>query len=479
MYMFTKEQNAVFDWVKNGTGNATVMAVAGAGKTTTLVEALKHMKGSVFLGAYNKSIAEEIQKRTEKMKNVFCRTLHSAGFSTWKKSHPDCEVDGYKVRKLADEMGLSDQASTIEKLVGFAKQRGFGIYYSEDDISRWEKIITHYGLEEEAMEIDLKNVLAIFKKSLELACKTVDFEDMIFCPLYFKMKFWQYDWVLIDEAQDINPIRRLLCKQLLKPSGRFIAVGDPHQAIYGFTGADSNSLALIQSEFKTTEYKLSTTFRCPRQVVNLAKRYVNHINCCENASEGRLADIEYADLLNFNFKGDEAILCRNTKPLLETAQSLLMKGVKCHVLGADICSGLVALCSRWKRITTTVELRQKLTELLEKQKDKLTDLQFENLQDKVEAVSSLSKKFQTVKELSTHLKELFSDKKGGVSLATVHKSKGMEWDTVFILGRSTLMPSKKATKDWELQQEKNLLYVAITRARKILVDVNIYKEKYN
>lgn len=475
MYMYTNEQNSIFEWVKNGSGNATVMAVAGAGKTTTLVEALKYMNGSVFLGAYNKSIADEIQKRTENMKNVFCRTLHSAGFSTWKKANPNCEVDGYKIRKIADDMGLTDQSSTIEKLVGFAKQRGFGILYAEDDMSRWEKLITHYGLEEETMGIDLKNVFAIFKKSLELACKVVDFEDMLFCPLYFKHKFWQYDWVLIDEAQDINPIRRLLCKKLLKPSGRFIAVGDPHQAIYGFTGADSNSLQLIQQEFNTIEHRLSTTFRCPKQIVNLAKRYVNHIECWEGAQNGRLEDMEYDELLHTKFAGNEAILCRNTKPLLETANALLMKGVKCHVVGNEICSGLIALCSRWKRITTTEELRQKLKELLEKQQPKLTELQFENLQDKVEAVRSLSSKFKTVKELSTYLKELFSDKKGGVSLCTVHKSKGMEWDTVYILGRSSLMPSKKATKDWELQQERNLLYVAITRARKTLVDVNISK----
>ena len=77
-----------------------------------------------------------------------------------------------------------------------------------------------------------------------------------------------------------------------------------------------------------------------------------------------------------------------------------------------------------------------------------------------------------MKDLTKHIKELFSGN-GGVELTTVHKSKGLEWDTVYILGRDKLMPSMKATKDWQIQQEKNLIYVAITRAQKTLIDVEL------
>ena len=75
------------------------------------------------------------------------------------------------------------------------------------------------------------------------------------------------------------------------------------------------------------------------------------------------------------------------------------------------------------------------------------------------------------------LERLFSDnEKKGVVLSTIHKSKGLEADNVFILDVN-LIPSKYATTKDQLKQERNLLYVAITRAKNKLIYINSNKTK--
>ncbi len=65
------------------------------------------------------------------------------------------------------------------------------------------------------------------------------------------------DWVIVDEAQDLNSIRRVILGNLLKDNGRLIAVGDPFQAVYGFTGADSNSMNKLRITYNMEVFPLS------------------------------------------------------------------------------------------------------------------------------------------------------------------------------------------------------------------------------
>jgi superfamily I DNA/RNA helicase len=103
----------------------------------------------------------------------------------------------------------------------------------------------------------------------------------------------------------------------------------------------------------------------------------------------------------------------------------------------------------------------------------------ENKLDTIKALEFLAEGLTTTKELLGKIKTVFSDKKkGGIFLSTVHKAKGLEANNVYIACRS-LMPSKSAKKDWEIEQEKNLIYVAYTRAKNTLgfIDENLLSSK--
>jgi superfamily I DNA/RNA helicase len=178
----------------------------------------------------------------------------------------------------------------------------------------------------------------------------------------------------------------------------------------------------------------------------------------------------------------DAILCRNTKPLVEAAYALIKRGVACHVEGREIGAGLIKLVSRWK-VKTLPALRTKLEDHATKQCAKLIakgkETQAANLMDRIETVYVIMDSqppMSTVEELRDRIRRMFKDgedeDKPTLTLATVHKSKGREWDRVFVLGRNAYMPSPFARQEWQQQQERNLIYVAYTRAKSELVLVS-------
>ena len=208
------QQQAVFDWVKNGQGNAFVEAVAGSGKTTTLIEVLKLTEGSVAFAAYNNAIAKEIQAKVAPLRfgnRVRVGTFHSFGFGAWRYVHKNVQAGPQAARDKADmtarELEIPQQLrGFVEKLVGLAKQRALGLYGSISDMSEWYDIIDHFDLAHEIEDEGLISVgveLAIkalnYHKSI--AHQIIDFDDMIYMPVISSIRMWQNDWLLTDECQ--------------------------------------------------------------------------------------------------------------------------------------------------------------------------------------------------------------------------------------------------------------------------------------
>ncbi len=510
-------QQKIYDFITNGSGNAVVSAVAGSGKTTTLINALKLIpsdKNVLFL-AFNKSIATELKERVPKgADNIEVKTVHAFGFGALSKDFK-CEIDASKYRKLLKsivEYLQTDNLSVIQKYKFDEKQMKMIHDFKfeehdekniEDKVGYFNRVLTlcdlgrlnlinlkeqDKGIDELYQLCDKHNVEIIngecFRAWLLInigaSCLgSADFTDMVFLPNYYNLKLRQYDMVFIDECQDLNGCQREIMKRAVKTrGGRFVAVGDPAQAIYGFAGADSESFSKLLSIPNTIELPLSVCYRCGVSIVNYAKNYMPQIEASENAQQGM---IDY----DFSYKGvrnGDMIVCRNTMPLVSLCMKYLQKGVKAYVMGTDISASLISMVEQTKRKTEVFSLENVFARIY-KEKAKLIqnimakeDLNEQEAMeksvvttmiDKISCLEVLSKGCDNGHELIERLKRIFSDNSDGICLSTIHKSKGLEADRVFIIHQE-LMPSVYAKKDWEKQQERNLMYVAYTRAKSLL-----------
>lgn len=503
------QQCGLFDWIENGIGNAFVEAVAGSGKTTSLTQGCRFMRGTIALTAFNKKIAVDIQNKLSRLgmsNQVEAGTFHSFGFKAIRRAAGDnkIKVDGkakyeqmFEFLRPPGEQEFPPKLRSItSRLIALAKQRGCYLFWQPEEQAHWQSIIEHHSLDDEFENPAMVEQAIEFAKvgirwHREVARSLIDFDDMIWIPVITKeMRVYQFDWVLVDEAQDTNPARRALAHRMMKPGGRIIFVGDRHQAIYGFTGADNDAVDLLIKDFKCLQLPLTVTYRCPQAVVREAQKHVKHIVAWEKSDIGSVESLSRTEF--WESKGlpiskqsgwesltpADAILCRNTKPVVSLAFQLIRRGKACHVEGRDIGQGLIKLCQRWK-VTECGDLHDKLEDYLEKEVEKLEaakkEGQAEALRDKVETLFILMEGCADVKQVIAKIEELFADTEDGqkrtITLSTVHKAKGREWDRVFILGAEKYMPSKYARKAWELEQETNIIYVAVTRAMKKLVYV--------
>ena len=517
----SQQQLAFLEWVETGTGSCVLEAVAGAGKTTTLLEAIDRTGGGVALLAYNKKIADEIKGRLQARgvdwRHAEAGTVHSFGFRAYRKAYPGVKVSDSKVLDILVASMKSNPIHPlwsyrheVATLVGLVKQRALGILGEIDDEQEWRETITHFDLftslsedengdQESGQESGQESSQESSKKSPTLISliitqgqralqasnalsEIIDFDDMIYLPLIRGLKFWKYRWVFIDEAQDTNPARRALVRAMLAPGGRVVAVGDHHQAVYGFTGADNDSLDLIAQDFNAIYMPLTITYRCPRRIVGFAQRWVSHIECAETAPEGSVSVIPYDALFHFgNLDGTSAILCRNTKPLVKLAFTFIRRGIACAVEGRDIGKGLIALATKWKRVKTLSALEDALEVYQDHQVQKALARKMEtkaqSIEDQCETLRVIISSCREsgtglISDVVRAITDIFSDTVEGIlTLSTIHKSKGREWPTVFWLDRHNTLPSRYARQSWQLQQENNLCYVAATRAMQSLIEV--------
>jgi DNA helicase II / ATP-dependent DNA helicase PcrA len=510
------QQSAVVNWVMNGKGSLELLARAGCGKTFTLIEVVKtiveNRLGDIYLTAFNRAIADELADKLKRhgieWRQAQANTAHGFGSGAWRRAAPQSQLNEDKVISIirtffetTDDRLYLTCMGLLKKYVSTAKAAGFGIpragYPKTDDRAAWYKLWTHYDLEVELADLVDENgcrvsygveeitdaAIKIYNKSLSICREVIDFDDMILAPLVHKAFFFKKKWVLIDESQDTNGARRALAMEMLAPGGRMIFVGDDRQAIYGFTGADADAMALLREVTKAKTLPLNVTMRCPKSVVALAQHFVPDITAHENAPEGIVRSLgQYEELLAQNLTFEDAILCRNTAPLLKTAFFLLGKGIPCQVEGRDIAETLVKMASRWKAKNLEQYLKKldeyqeaQTKKLLEKKKESLVD----RLVDQLECLRIIVAECQAqgkhkVDDLINKIYSMFGERdarKPILTLSTIHKSKGREWKRVFALGRQEFLPSPWAKQEWQQVQEANLEYVMITRSMGEFIDV--------
>ena len=464
----TEEQEQIWNEIVNTNNDVIVNAGAGTGKTFTIVEGANRVNASRmgFL-AFNKSIATELAERLPE--HVEAKTFHALGMKAVRDAVGRTKVNNWKVKNIIDGiLGRDYFAQPLVKLISLVK----GSMIDCTDNKEIYKLIDEYNIEfktprEEVMGVDLVcQILDECKKQTN----EIDFDDMIWLPLVNKYPLPQFDILFVDEAQDFNEMQRrlvLACSQ----AGRCIIVGDKNQAIYGFRGADSGSMSIFENQLKARgktvkSFGLTLTWRCPKSVVAEANRYVKEFNCLETAEDGKVHVNAY-----LNPQKGDMVLCRYNAPLVSAFYDLITQGKSAYILGRDMHKGLVNYV---KKITkhnnmSSVEFMNLLTVDFRVNHSKLVDTDKQNqantLSDKFECVKIFALKADTVGGIIAEIERLFNSKsKGDIQLSTVHKAKGLEADNVFILATER-MPHPKATN---MQEERNICYVAITRAKKNL-----------
>lgn len=495
-------QQRIYDWIQAGSGSLLVEAVAGSGKTTTLTGIARLIpKGeSARFFAFNRSIAEVLKGRLIGARNVLVSTFHSAGYQAI-QAHLSAKIatEKWKMKDLLKlALGDSDRRQYGEpllRLVSLAK--GQALRPGEDGLEPWQQIIDHHDLDFEylvppgnhsgekfdrLLQEEKDRVLMLAWELLDASNKAagerfdwkIDFDDQLYLPILWDLPLPRYDWVLVDELQDTNYVQREFLQRSLKPGGRLIGVGDRHQAIYGWRGAGHDAMDLIQVEFQATELPLSICYRCAARIVEMAQELVPQIEAAPAAPVGSVYLQQPPALVN-TLGPEDAILCRNNASLVSQAYSLIKQGVPCQILGRDIGDGLKKLIWRL-RPQTVEELETRLEEYRQRETLRYRRLKQESKASGVEdrcaclttIIESLDREERSLPAIEEAIDGLFGDgSKALLTLSTIHKAKGQEWRRVALM-RPDLLPSFWAKQGWQLQQERNLQYVAYTRAKEEL-----------
>lgn len=512
----TPEQDQIIAYGRDESGSFIIDAVAGSGKSTTLVLLLNELQGATALTSFNKKAADELQAKVmrdapRKAGLTHVKTAHAFGFQALRtvlRGRPN--VQGGKMNFILKDLqsGLDYKHPevrnryTIAQLVSFAKGAGVGLqshsmfeqFPAIDDYETWVNLVEHFGLDMDLTEdMSVDRLIELAMQALKISNQNlsmIDFDDMVYLPLLMDAKIGQFSNVMIDEAQDINATRRELAFRMVKPGGRLIAVGDPFQAIYGFTGADSNSLTNIgkraERDFGSClTFPLSYCWRCPQVIEPLARKRVPAFTIPASAPTGTYESIDYDESFIDRLVPGDMVLCRLNKPNLRLCLQLVRRGKRARIEGRDIGARIL---SHYRKAAPDLPKLADGQILLETYRDHQVQLLQQRdrqaaaamLEDEVDCCQILIERTietggRAFNDLEAMVQSLFGDNVSNsstITMCSAHKAKGLEFPRVYIYGRSDYMPFFKAEQPWEIEQEYNLIYVAQTRAQQHLIEVN-------
>lgn len=500
----TPQQAAFIQALVEGSGHLVLRARAGCGKTSTILMGVEawsaaNVGGEAVVCAFNKAIADEVSEKLAAQgfkwmeaggrrvaPRVTAGTLHSLGIGLVRGVFKPT-VDDKKVRRLVEASNLPacrEYPAQVVDLVRVAKQAGVG-FFSDSPVESahvWHALADHFdinGVEDTLQMGEIVDAAQTVYRASLADTTVIDFDDMILFPLIKNLRVrWPKDLVIVDEAQDLSRTRQALARKFVKPgSGRMVIVGDDRQAIYGFSGADATALENLTTALGAVVMPLSVTWRCPQSVVALAQTLVPDIEAAPGAPEGSVTS---AEGLPEDAGVGDAVLCRNTAPLVTEAYRLIRRGVAARVEGRAIGDGLKALVTRWK-VKTVAGLLGRLEDYEAREQQKAlakgNEQKVEEVADRCETLRIIigavtEKGGRDVADVLAFIDGLFQDGAVGVVvLATYHRSKGREWNRVFLLQHGARCPSPWAKQKWQRDQEDNLAYVAFTRAKRDLVFV--------
>lgn len=478
----TEEQLAVI----NSKGDVAINAVAGSGKTTTIIEyaASRPSSSSILYIAFNRSVKLEAVKKFEArgLRNVRVETAHSLAFDYMVKG------SGYKVRQkdfrtheIVDMLGLSSNGEKHNEYILATHIHKFIAYFCNSDKKKVQELnYLDCIIDPTAKAFVRKHYPEIELGTRQMLAKMEKRETEITHDFYLKKFQLQcprlhFDYILFDEAQDASAA---MLDVFVKQRAVKVIVGDTHQQIYGWRHAVNS---LERTGFDTLQ--LSTSFRFPQEIANLAtevlywKEHLGEHQAVPITGKGvgtKLKTKATIGRTNLGLLLNAIEYITNTRNI----KGIYFKGNFNSYTYADEGASLYDVLNlannkpdkiRDKLIGSMHSLEE-LEEYIEKTEDPQLSMMVEVVKEYGDEIYDI---LRSLKKL--HVEDADREK-ADMIFSTVHRAKGMEYDIVHLVNdfvsESKLKKAKgeaaakKETVDLaRLNEEINLLYVALTRAK--------------
>lgn len=435
-------------------GPLIVVASAGAGKTRVLTRRIAYRVASgsgeashVLALTFTRKAAGELQERLHAlgMRGQICAgTFHAIASSQlrrwWadRRRTPPVLLDR-KSRLLgplaAARPGLSSvPVSELASLIEWAKARMIAPDHLVESLKLHGRAVPSGSRADEVAALYARYEHEKTRRGL------IDFDDLLAgCadamerdPDFAAAQRWRWRHVFVDEFQDLNPVQFRLLLAWLGPSPDLCAVGDPNQAIYGWNGADAGLLSLVGERWPTTEVvSLDHNHRCTPQIVRAAA----------------------------------AVLGESGSRLASSTESGPEPTIRCY--GSDTAEAQgTALSIRRARLDGRSWSDMAVLAR--------TNAQLSAFKDALDAAGvrywAPSPEPEGPEDATASTKPTGPvEKSDSVTLCSFHRAKGLEWDAVWVVGLETgLVPIARAGGRKALDEERRLLYVALTRASREL-----------
>jgi len=468
----------------NSTGNIKINAVAGSGKTTTVIEYAKARPSTskILYLAFNKSVKLEAAKKfTGKgLNNVKVETAHSPAYKHIVfQSNYKVRGQGYKTNEIAELLNLQGNEEKHTEYVIANHINKFIAYFCNSDKEKVQDLNYLDTVTDPKAKFFVSSFYEYIVSQSRLLLSKMDKGEIEITHDFYLKKFQlsnpklHYDYILFDEGQDASPA---MLDVFFKQKATKVIVGDTHQQIYGWRFAVNS---LEKADFKT--YHLSTSFRFSQDIANLAmdvlkyKKHINEHQIIPITGKGSSKEIK-----------TKAVLARTNLGLLLKAIEYVTEKKKIKYIyfegninsytyadeGASLYDVLNLYNNKKHLIKDKLIKAMKDLDELEDYIEKTEDVQLAMM---VEIVREYGNK---IPDIIKSIKEKHVDnddkEKAEMIFSTVHRCKGMEYDAIQLVNDfiseeklEKLKENKKAEEinATKLNEEINLLYVAVTRTK--------------
>lgn len=434
----TQEQELIISSLPYFGKITRINAFAGTGKTSTLVKLAESYPEYRFLYlAFNRSIAQEAQRRFPS--NTTSMTTHKLAYSHVVKVGDKVRGE-YKVMEIMKIFSITLHNARVVKQI-------FSIFCSSIFITMKE--LKNY-LKEIEVKVDDIHFFYAHKLYGMMVKRLIPITHDFYLKEYQRKreKNISFDFIMLDEGQDSNAVTIDIFRSL---PGKKIIIGDTHQQIYSFRG----SVDAMQSLKAEKEFNLTETFRCRPAIVKMANYILSTYKNEKKklvAAHKDISDVKTiayitrtnASLIDYINEFDEFRLTRKPSEIFKCSLSIYYR-----------------LTGEYKQIHPEYKY------LISMNDDELQEYIRSSADIEIESSNEIVGKFKDKLPI-LYKKALNQKKMSTLTLSTAHSSKGLEFDAVVLSNDFPSLENIKSNvriSQISKDNEYNLLYVAVTRAR--------------